>query len=89
MCCIIEIVQQFLSTVSRLLTIYIVRKVISFRYTWSVVMGYFTFLCIHAFEVYVSTVLIMLADSLGSPLASSPPAPQTLYHAPPSQATCE
>ncbi|KAI0241990.1 hypothetical protein LSAT2_015227 [Lamellibrachia satsuma] len=27
----------------------------------------------------------MLADSLGSP--SSPPAPQTLYHAPPSQAT--
>ena len=55
--------------------------------TWSVVMGYFTFLCIHAFEVYVSTVLIMLADSLGSP--SSPPAPQTLYHAPPSQATCK
>ncbi|KAI0235159.1 hypothetical protein LSAT2_014398 [Lamellibrachia satsuma] len=27
------------------------------------------------------------AHSLGSPLASSPPAPQTLYHAPPSQAT--
>ncbi|KAI0239083.1 hypothetical protein LSAT2_010148 [Lamellibrachia satsuma] len=26
-------------------------------------------------------------NSLGSPLASSPPAPQTLYHAPPSQAT--